>query len=89
MTQRKTIDRRLVLEEINQAIRDAKTEDQRLILRHVAERILHQSNTYRGFNWNYWMEKGFEEWKEDGEPDFPEKDQYIYGNRSKNDVCYF
>lgn len=43
------------------------------------EHILKQCNCYEGYNDNYWLEKGAEEWLRAGEPDFPEKNQFIYG----------
>lgn len=45
----------------------------------MIEKVLHESRNYQGFNHIYWMEKGFIEWNDNGKPDFPEKDKYIYG----------
>ena len=41
--------------------------------------VLMKSNNYEGFNYNYWNEKGWKEWRNAGEPDFPEKNKYLYG----------
>jgi hypothetical protein len=43
------------------------------------EHVLQQTGQYKGYNDNYWQEKGFREWLAAGQPDFPEKDRFIYG----------
>lgn len=43
------------------------------------EHVLQNSNRYQGYNDNYWLQKGWQEWRNAGEPDFPLKDQFIYG----------
>lgn len=43
------------------------------------EILLHKAGLYKGFNYNYWMEQGCELWKLSGEPDFPEKEDFIIG----------
>ena len=74
---------------LNEEILSARSETEKVLLRKVTENILHKTGNYRGFNWVYWSERGFQEWNEAGKPDFPEKDTYIYGNRSRNDVHYY
>lgn len=54
------------------------------------EHVLHNANSYKGYNQNYWIEKGCQEWQKNGEPDFPEKDTYIYGPKNeKYNRLYF
>jgi|ERR1035437_3652697 hypothetical protein len=54
------------------------------------ERILHGSDCYRGFNYLYWLKGGCDEWTNAGQPDFPEKDKFIYGEKgSKYNGCKF
>lgn len=74
---------------LNEEILSARSETEKIALRNVTEKILYKTGNYRGFNQLYWMERGHQEWREAGEPDFPEKDSYIYGNRSRNDVFYY
>lgn len=45
----------------------------------LLEHILHLNNAYNGYNHNYWLEQGFQEWITAGRPDFPEKNKFIYG----------
>lgn len=74
---------------LNEEILSARSEIEKLLLRKVTENVLHKTGNYCGFNWVYWSERGFREWSEAGRPDFPEKDAYIYGDRSRNDVLYY
>lgn len=43
----------------------------------VLEQVLRVTGNYNGYNHNYWNETGWKLWREAGEPDFPEKNQYI------------
>ena len=43
------------------------------------QEVLMRSGNYQGFNYIYWNERGGKEWHDAGEPDFPEKDKYLYG----------
>lgn len=43
----------------------------------LIEDVLMETDNYRGFNDIYWMDKGFDEWKAAGEPDFPEKQKFM------------
>lgn len=52
------------------------------------ENLLFAADAYAGFNHNYWLEQGFYEWREDGEPCFPEKDRYITGPDGCKDRDY-
>jgi len=74
---------------LNEGILSARGETEKFALRNITEKILIKTGNYHGFNWVYWLEKGFHEWKEAGKPDFPEKTIYIYGNRYRNDVHYY
>lgn len=42
------------------------------------EIFLRNDKSYKGYSHIYWVEKGYEEWKNAGEPDFPEKKTF-YG----------
>jgi rhodanese-related sulfurtransferase len=35
------------------------------------------TKNYNGFGHTYWMEKGYKEWHDAGEPEFPEKQKYF------------
>ena len=54
----------------------------------MIELILMSTNNYRGFQYNYWNDKGYKEWHDAGEPNFPEKDKYIYGPKGKDNAEY-
>ena len=43
--------------------------------------MLMEANRYEGFNYTYWLEKGYQEWVAVGSPDYSygTKDPYIYG----------
>jgi len=86
---RKTIEIDELKKILNEEILFVRSETEKIALRNVTEKILYKTGNYRGFNQFYWMERGHQEWREAGEPDFPEKDNYIYGNRSRNDVFYY
>jgi hypothetical protein len=45
----------------------------------VIEHVLTTTNRYKGYNDNYWLKSGFQEWRKAGEPGFPEKNKYCYG----------
>jgi hypothetical protein len=52
--------------------------------------VLMRSGQYQGYNHNYWVEKGYEEWITAGQPDFPEKNPCIYGPSGQMyNRCYF
>jgi len=56
--------------------RDVSQEEKRGVC-FLIENILHRTGNYKGFSYNYWDEKGFKDWLDAGEPDFPEKSKYI------------
>ena len=45
----------------------------------ILEHVLMVANVYHGFNDNYWRAEGYDAWKAAGEPDFPEKNAFLYG----------
>jgi len=84
---KKTIKTPQLKQILNEAIRNARGETEREALKNLAETILTKTGTYNGFNYNYWIEKGCAEWNAAGNPD--EKDRFIYGNRSRNDIFFY
>lgn len=62
---------------------------ERSLLQAITEKLLMSTNSYRGFNYLYWSAQGFNEWMEAGEPDFPEKDKYIYGPSGDRTRIFF
>jgi hypothetical protein len=76
-----TIDRAVLIAEVNSFLRnsDAEKRDERKLAASLTERVLMAADSYRGFNYIYWLDTGFEEWKRCGKPDFPEKNYFIYG----------
>jgi hypothetical protein len=52
---------------------------ERSLIQTLTESLLMAKGEYSGFNYSYWMDRGFREWDETGKPDFPEKDKYLYG----------
>ena len=56
----------------------------------MLERILHDTGNYQGFMYLYWMEGGCEDWYAAGEPNFPKKDEFLYGlHDSKYRGCVY
>ena len=49
----------------------------------LIEKTLLEHNSYRGFNYSYWINGGYDQWIKDGQPDFPEKEKYITDNKKK------
>jgi len=79
---RKTVDVSSVLAEANRLLKlddPTMTTDEKRGVACLLEHVLHSTDNYKGFNWNYWLAIGFQEWQDAGEPNFPEKDKYIYG----------
>jgi hypothetical protein len=42
---------------------------------HTVRQVLFKTKNYEGFNYTYWYDRGFDEWKSDGEP--IDKDPYM------------
>jgi hypothetical protein len=68
-------------EVVNQFMKDspADAKPMRQLLASITEKALMAANEYRGFNYQYWLAQGCQEWRNCGEPDFPEKYFFIYG----------
>jgi hypothetical protein len=45
----------------------------------LLEHVLNNAKAYEGYNHNYWLQQGYDEWVKAGKPGFPEKNQFIYG----------
>lgn len=43
----------------------------------MIEHVLHTTDNYGGFSYNYWNAVGYKLWKEAGQPGFLEKQKYI------------
>ena len=82
MAKRKTINVDSILAEANkQLARKDKfaTADFKAGVCVMIERILMNTGNYNGYNYNLWTNGGgLEQWYKDGEPDFPEKEKYLY-----------
>lgn len=77
---RKTIELVEILETCNKQLRSGEwSDEQKKMICLVLEDLLHKADVYAGFNDNYWLAIGCTEWHENGEPNFPEKEKYIYG----------
>jgi hypothetical protein len=56
------------------------TEDFKAGLCTALEHVLHNANTYQGYNDLYWLEQGASDWVVDGKTEiWEEKKLYIYG----------
>ena len=85
---RKTVDVDWIKKLINSKLAlDSLVDEEKQALALLLEEILFKTDNYKGFNNNYWREKGFNEWKDAGEP--INKDAFIYGNKSVWDRIYF
>jgi len=67
-----TINNMLCLSTINQDGKKALCE--------LAALILREYNCYGGYQNLYWLTFGFDLWKKNNEPDYPEKANYINNN---------
>lgn len=77
---RKTIDVVYLLETLNKQLsREDLTSVEKRAISEVLEDILHKTDNYSGFNYRYWSSVGCNEWRDAGEPDFPEKEKFILG----------
>jgi len=77
---RKTIDVVYILEECNkQLTRDDLSKSEKRAICEILETILFKTENYSGFNYNYWLSVGCNQWRDAGEPSFPEKEKYILG----------
>ena len=75
---KKTILVESIRTEVNRLLTlDTLDQKQKSILCSFLARVLMDTNNYHGFNYTYWLCQGFEEWKKDGEPGFPEKLKYL------------
>ncbi len=87
---RKTIDIKNVIQSINGRIKTSASVEVRRELGLLATELLSAVNSYGGYNYNYWLKQGYQEWLVDGMPEFPEKEKYILGpTLDKTMVTYF
>lgn len=54
---------------------DWYTQEQKKAICDVLHEVLHATGNYNGFNYVYWLEKGYAQWKADGEPQ--DNSQYL------------
>ncbi len=88
MAKRKTFNVSEILVEANKQLarKDAEaTEEFKKGVCVMIERILINTKNYNGYNYNLWSNGGFDAWQKAGEPDFPEKEKYMY---SDHGGCY-
>jgi len=78
---KKTLRVSAALEEANRLLAlDTLTKDERRGVAFLIEELLHQARRYQGFGYVYWLnEGGFKAWQAAGEPDWPEKEKFVYG----------
>lgn len=66
-------------EYINRRLKSAIPQSEKVTLCVVLEQLLMTANMYAGFNNNYWLEQGYKEWREAGQPEGPDKKKFIVG----------
>ena len=67
-------------EEVNRLLaldNDAITQEFKKGICGIWEHFSMKTGNYGGFQHIYWMKQGFTEWKDAGEPGFPEKQKYF------------
>jgi len=80
---RKTIEVEEIKKRANDFMRNGYfNAEQRKIIQSFVEAILMDTGNYKGLNYNYWLDKGYDEWIAAGQPDFPEKYKYL-GDQSQ------
>jgi hypothetical protein len=84
MKTRKTIEVREIREMVNSYIEQDITQPEKTALCVLLESILHKTGNYHGYNHNFWMRGGCDEWRRNGSPyDWQEKKIFVTG--PKND----
>ena len=63
------------------------TDTEKRLIHSFVETLLMRRKAYRGYSYRYWIERGYEEWVNDGEPD--DKTPYLYGSYSKEDIVFY
>ena len=83
MPKRKTIEVSKLKAEINRRLAlpaERHSDDERAALCALLETVLMDTGNYAGFNWLYWQQHGYQEWRDAGSPEeFPAKYRYLYG----------
>ena len=80
---RKTIEVEWLRRKVNAMLgRNDITDQFRLGMCQVLEDVLTETNNYRGYGYQDWMNGGYNTWVLDGRPDYPCKKHYI-GNDTK------
>lgn len=83
---RKTIDVQTVLDKANRLLAlppsASHTPEWRKGVASLLEAVLMNTETYAGFNYLEWVNGGCTRWRENGEPGFPEKEQY-FGDQTR------
>lgn len=75
---KKTVRVEWLRDEINRLLSlDTLDQKQKSILCTLLERVLMDTKNYAGFNYNTWLNGGYEKWIKDGAPEFPEKNKYL------------
>ncbi len=81
---RKTIEVEWIKDRINTQLAEPSfSQPEKMRLCFLLEDVLHQSNNYNGFQFNYWNDGGYKAWLTAGEPSFPEKEKYITNNKKE------
>lgn len=57
-----------VIQKANELIAHASTREERLQIAGIVENLLVAADSYQGYNYKYWIERGFKEWQEAGRP---------------------
>lgn len=87
---RKTIEVKKLRDMANGMLASEISQPEKRSICSLIENVLMDTGNYKGYNHNYWMEKGYRQWVDDGKPDFPEKEFYIYGpNKDEYGRTYF
>jgi cell shape-determining protein MreC len=66
---RKTIQVVLIKDRINELLNSDYTQEEKMILCNLLTEILIATKNYGGYNNRYWIDKGFRQWIEDGQPE--------------------
>ena len=86
---RKTIDVEQVKKHANLLLSMEYNDQQKLGIITMLEHILHTTDNYRGFQYNYWKRQGYVEWLKAGGPEGSIKDQFIYGTDGRYARTYY
>ena len=71
------------------ASQDSEVEGRQMLETFVSAMLM-EANSYKGYNYSYWLNGGYAKWLEASSPEDETKDQYLYGpTMDKTRITYY